>query len=228
MTPFTYAFPRPAVSVDIVLFALETEQLCVLLIQRGKPPFLNQWALPGGFVDMDETLYEAALRELREETGVDGISLEQFRAYGDPGRDPRGRVISVVFYAFLAQKQSVEIEGGDDAANARWFAIEDLPDLAFDHADILSDSLREFRFTFENSAIGYDHLPEVFNRSQLKKLFKGVLGKSDITPEYIQRLMKKGIIETVKQKESSRQNEEEWFRFQNQAIEDLARFRYNQ
>jgi 8-oxo-dGTP diphosphatase len=129
------------VTVDVVVFNSQTEQLHVLLIQRAQEPFQGAWALPGGFVDMDESLEEAAGRELAEETGLEGVNLEQLQTYGDPNRDPRGRVISVAYCAFLASEQTVSIQEGSDASQARWFPMDELPNLAFDHSKILADAL---------------------------------------------------------------------------------------
>jgi 8-oxo-dGTP diphosphatase len=135
---YTYAYPRPSVTVDIAVFCKFNSRWKVLLIQRGKPPFEKLWALPGGFIGMDETLKASALRELEEETGLKDLVLDQFRAYGDPGRDPRGRTVSVVFYGFaLAEKSAVA--SGDDASDARWLDLANPPALAFDHDVILEE-----------------------------------------------------------------------------------------
>ena len=133
----TYKYPRPAVTVDIILMRNACEKPEILLIQRLNPPFKDSWAFPGGFVDMDETLEDAATRELHEETGVSGVMLSQFNAYSSIDRDPRGRTISVIFTG-IAKAETV-IKAGDDAKNARWFYLEDLPDLAFDHNEIITD-----------------------------------------------------------------------------------------
>lgn len=138
--PFTYEYPRPAVTVDTVLCTLnERDQLCVLLIQRGREPFAGHWALPGGFVDEHEDLPAAARRELHEEAAVRVRQLLQLGAYGTPGRDPRGHTVGVAFLA-LAAPGSVEAVAGDDAAAVRWFPMRRLPELAFDHALMLRDA----------------------------------------------------------------------------------------
>lgn len=131
---FTYNYPRPAVTVDAILISSKRS---VLLIERGREPFKGTWALPGGFVDMDESLEAACKRELEEETGILIREVKQFKAYGDVNRDPRHRTISVVFYA--QTETELLPEAGDDAANARWFPLSDLPVLAFDHARILEE-----------------------------------------------------------------------------------------
>lgn len=136
--PYTYAYPRPALTVDIALARQSTTGPEVLLIQRGHPPFAGFWALPGGFVDAGETLKQAARRELREETGLTEAPLEQLAAFGDPGRDPRGWTVSVVFWAWLGENTAASaIVAGDDAAEVAWWLLASLPALAFDHADIL-------------------------------------------------------------------------------------------
>jgi len=141
---YTYEYPRPAVTVDSVVFSRFPHDWKVLLIRRGNPPFKDFWALPGGFVEMDEKLVESAMRELEEETGLSGIHLEQFRAYGDPGRDPRGRTVGVIFYGFTHHEAS-KVTGGDDAAEACWFSIRDFPELAFDHGIILTDLIKKLK-----------------------------------------------------------------------------------
>lgn len=135
---YAYDYPRASVTVDIVVFCKFGNVLKVLLIQRGNPPFKDQWAFPGGFIEMDEKLIESAERELEEETGLKSIALEQFKAFGDPGRDPRGRTVSVIFYGFT-RPDNAAATGADDAKNAAWFALDNIPDLAFDHAVILDD-----------------------------------------------------------------------------------------
>jgi len=133
---YTYEHPRPAVTVDAVVFAREGRAWRVLLVRRGQPPFEGKWALPGGFVEMDETLAESAARELAEETGLGGVELEQLHAFGDPGRDPRGRTVSVVHWG-VVEHGLPEVKGDDDADEAVWHAVEALPELAFDHEEIL-------------------------------------------------------------------------------------------
>ncbi len=135
---YTYAYPRPAVTTDAIILKKGTAEL--LLIRRAKEPFKDRWALPGGFIEMDEVLETACKRELKEETGLTIEKLEQFRVYDAVERDPRGRTLSVIFYGFV--EKDAEVKGGDDAAEAAWFKMEHLPELAFDHADIILDFLR--------------------------------------------------------------------------------------
>lgn len=134
---YTYSYPRAALTVDAIVYAKDGSDIRVLLIRRGREPFLNQWALPGGFINMNETLEQACIRELEEETGLRVEKMEQFRTYDAVDRDPRHRTISVVYYAGLDAIQPVK--GSDDAAHAAWFPMNNLPDLAFDHSLILND-----------------------------------------------------------------------------------------
>ncbi len=135
--PYTYEYPHPAVTVDIVLLRHGEQGPEVLLIQRAHPPFAEHWALPGGFVDKGETLAQAAHRELQEETGLKETQLRQLAAFGTPGRDPRGWTISIAFWGWLKGNPAL-IKAGDDASHAAWWQLDHLPPLAFDHAQILA------------------------------------------------------------------------------------------
>jgi len=140
--PYTYKYPRPALTVDSVIIRKITDQFELLLIQRDRYPFEGMWALPGGFIEMDETLKEAASRELEEETGLTGIELSQFKAFDKIDRDPRGRTISFVFYGFL-EKPTSQIRASSDARDAKWFELINLPKLAFDHSEIVELFVKE-------------------------------------------------------------------------------------
>lgn len=150
--PATYdpaSYERPSVTVDVVLFAYRDDDLTVLLIRRKKWPYQGFWAIPGGFVEIDETLERAARRELCEETGVDDVALEQLYAFGDPGRDPRTRVISVVYMALAGAGQVRHVQAADDAAEAQWWSMAELPELAFDHQRILRYAQQRLRWKLE-------------------------------------------------------------------------------
>jgi len=164
------------VAVDIVIFTIQSGQLCVLLVKRAIPPFADQFAIPGGFVLDGESLDQAALRELKEETGVSEVYLEQLYSFGDPGRDPRGRVISVAYYALIATDRSPLI-AGSDAAEARWWPIRKLPPLAFDHGKILDYSLERLRNKLEYTTVGFQLLPERFSLSELQEMYEAILDK---------------------------------------------------
>jgi 8-oxo-dGTP diphosphatase len=173
---FTYEYPRPALTVDCVVFGLDEGDLKVLLIQRGKAPYRGRWALPGGFVNMDEKLETAALRELSEETGLGGLFLEQLYTFGDPGRDPRGRTISVAYYALVALAGRT-IAAADDAKKAAWFAVSDLPSLAFDHQRILEVAVARLKAKVRYQPIGFELLPARFTLSQLQHLYETILDR---------------------------------------------------
>lgn len=134
--PYTYTYPRPALTVDCLIFYPYNNQWHILLIQRKNEPFAGQWAFPGGFVDMEETLEQAAARELQEETGLSGISLKQLHTFSEPGRDPRGHTVSVCFYGFTNTNNN-QAQAADDARQAEWFPLSALPALAFDHSHII-------------------------------------------------------------------------------------------
>ncbi|MHC4117288.1 MAG: NUDIX domain-containing protein [Planctomycetota bacterium] len=134
---YTYDWPRPMVTVDAVVFAVSQDKTEVLLIERKHEPFKGRWAVPGGFVDLDEELEDAAARELAEETGLTGVQLEQMHTFGKCGRDPRGRQITIAFMGVVTKGRD-EIKAGDDAAKAQWFDIEELPEnMAFDHDEMV-------------------------------------------------------------------------------------------
>ncbi len=175
--PFCYEYPRPAVTVDCVVFGLDASRLKVLLIRRDREPFEGRWALPGGFVDMDEPLEAAALRELREETGVGDLFLEQLYSFGEPDRDPRGRVISVAYYA-LVNRSDHRAEAADDAREAQWIDVNALPPLAFDHAKVIDVALSRLRAKVRYQPIGFELLPGKFTLSQLQSLYETILGQS--------------------------------------------------
>lgn len=173
--PHTYKYPRPALTVDGVVFGLDGGELKVLLIERGLKPFKGQWALPGGFVQEGETLDAAAARELEEEAGVSGVFLEQLYTFGAVKRDPRERVVSVAYYA-LVNLADHTTRAATDAADAQWFPAASPPPLAFDHAEILTMALTRLRGKLRYQPIGFELLPEKFTLTQLQQLYESVLG----------------------------------------------------
>jgi 8-oxo-dGTP diphosphatase len=162
--------------VDCVVFGFDGAGLQVLLIRRGLEPFIGSWALPGGFVDMEENLDEAALRELLEETHLKDVFLEQLFTFGNPGRDPRGRVVSVAYYALVRPDQH-PATGDSDASEAAWHPVDKLPPLAFDHANILHTGLERLRGKIRYQPIGFELLPKHFTLTQLQDLYEAILGR---------------------------------------------------
>jgi 8-oxo-dGTP diphosphatase len=173
----TYEYPRAALTVDCVVFGLDDEDLKVMLIQRDLEPFEGRWALPGGFVHVDESLDEAARRELQEETGIERVYLEQLYTFGRVDRDPRERVVSVAYYA-LANLADHTVEAATDARNAAWFPVDDVPSLAFDHADILQMALERLKGKVRYQPIGFELLPRRFTLSQMQHLYETILERS--------------------------------------------------
>jgi len=172
--PHTYEYPRAALTVDCVVFGFDEAELKVLFIRRGLAPFKDKWALPGGFVRVEETVDEAARRELMEETGLKDVFLEQLYTFGEVGRDPRERVVSVAYYA-LVKLAEHPATGASDASDAAWFPAAEPPALAFDHAQILSVAAERLRGKVRYEPIGFELLPEKFTLSQLQHLYEAVL-----------------------------------------------------
>ncbi len=169
--------PQALVTVDVVIFTIRDDALQVLLVQRGAPPFKDRWALPGGFIHEDEPLEQAALRELDEETGVRDVYLEQLYTFGDPARDPRGRVITVAYYALIASDRQT-LAAGSDAAAARWFPGGSPPPLAFDHREILEYAVERLRNKLEYTTVGFQLLPARFTLTQLQRVYEAILGRA--------------------------------------------------
>jgi 8-oxo-dGTP diphosphatase len=196
-TPETYDvshFDRPSVTVDLVIFTLRQDQLQVLLIKRKHWPFEGMWALPGGFVHMDESLEKAARRELEEETGVQDVYLEQLYTFGKPDRDPRTRVITVAYFA-LVSSDHLELRPATDAANADWFPATTPPPLAFDHADILSYAITRLRYKLEYSAVGFQLLPGEFTLTELQTAYETILDEKLDKRNFRRRILQAGVLE---------------------------------
>jgi len=172
---FRYTHARPALTVDCVVFGFDDADLKVLLIERGIKPFKGEWALPGGFVQEDETLDAAAKRELEEEAGLRGVFLEQLYTFGAVDRDPRERIVSVAYFA-LVKLADHATRAATDAADAQWFPVAKPPPLAFDHPAIFQTALARLRGKLRWQPVGFELLPEKFTLSQLQQLYEAVLG----------------------------------------------------
>lgn len=168
---YQYDYWRPAVAADNVVYRFDGKTLQVLLVRRGNDPYKGMWALPGGFLNEDETLKEAALRELKEETGIVPCYTEELCSCSDVNRDPRGRVISVVYYSFVHGGEAL---AGDDAAETGWFDIYNLPELAFDHADVMQKAIETLRTTIKLSPYFFYLLNDEFTLPELGRLWSSV------------------------------------------------------
>ena len=190
---FTYEYPRAALTVDCVVFGLDDEDLKVLLIQRGIEPFAGRWALPGGFVHVDETLEAAARRELQEETGIAEVFLEQLYTVGTIDRDPRERVVTVAYYA-LVKLSDHRVRAATDARSAAWFAVDDLPPLAFDHDEILATAHQRLRGKVRYQPIGFELLPRKFTLRQLQHLYETVLDRPLDKRNFRKKILRMNIL----------------------------------
>lgn len=191
--PFTYEYPRAALTVDIVVFALDDDDLKVMLIERDVPPFAGEWALPGGFVRVDETLDDAARRELEEETGLRNIFVEQLYTIGTVNRDPRERVVTVAYYA-LVNLAGHDVQASTDARNAAWFPVSDLPRLAFDHQSILELAHDRLRAKVRYQPIGFELLPERFTLRQLQHLYEVILDRELDKRNFRKKILATGMV----------------------------------
>ena len=226
MQKYTYDYPRPALTVDCAVFGVEPgKSLQLLLIQRKHEPFEGQWALPGGFVDMDEDLQTAALRELEEETGVRDVFIEQLYTFGQPGRDPRGRVVSVAYLALINLGEH-QVKAASDAEDARWFELDALPELAFDHQHIYETALRRLRSKLRYQPIGFEVLPAHFTLSELQNLYETILGVPELNKRNFRtRILKWGILEEVGKQENVAHRPAMLYRFNRKRYEAMAKER---
>ena len=226
MSP-TYEYPRPALTGDCVVFAVADEALQVLLIRRAQDPFGGRWALPGGFVEMDEDLEEAARRELAEETGVEELFLEQLYTFGRPDRDPRGRVVSVAYFA-LVTPDGRRLRPGSDARAAEWFAADELPELAFDHAAILATALERLRGKVRYAPLGFELLPRRFTLTELQRLYEIVLGRELDKRNFRRKMHAMGVlVDTGKLQRGRAHRAAKLYRFDTRRYQRLEREGFN-
>ena len=196
-------FDRPSVTVDILVFTIDRDELKIVLIKRGVAPFKDTWALPGGFVKMDESLEEAAARELHEETGIKKeMYLEQLYTFGRPDRDPRTRVITAAYMA-LTPEATLTLDAATDAADARLFSIKKLPPLAFDHKEILRVGIDRLKSKIRYTNIAYGLLPTYFRLSQLQDVYEIILGKKMDKRNFRKQMLASGLLETTQKEDRS-------------------------
>jgi 8-oxo-dGTP diphosphatase len=193
---YTYKYARPAVTADCVVFGLDEEDLKILLIQRGLDPFKGQWALPGGFAVVGESMEGAARRELEEETGLKNVFLEQLYTFSDPERDPREHVITVAYYALVNLSDHI-VQASTDASNAAWFGIDDVPSLAFDHPMILEKAHERLRGKIRYQPIGFELLPAKFPLRMLQSVYEKILDRRVDKRNFRKKILGMGILEEL-------------------------------
>lgn len=195
---YTYQYPHPAIATDCVVFGFDGFEMKVLLIERGCEPYKGMWAFPGGFMRIDESAEQCAMRELVEETGLKLSYLEQLGAFSGVYRDPRERVVSIAFYALV---KSSEVKGGDDAAQAQWFSVDKVPQLAFDHDYILREAMKKLKRDIHFNPIGFDLLDESFTMPQLQRLYETILGVQFDRRNFQKKMMQLGLIDPIEEEE---------------------------
>lgn len=216
-----HAYETPLVTVDVSIFSVIDHQLKVLLIKRSHEPFIHQWALPGGFIRVDETLKEAAERRLYEETHVEDVFLQQIRAFGKPGRDPRGRIISIGFYALVSSSR-LKPEAHDTAEEVAWFDIEQLPELAFDHQLIVDTARLMLQESLEETPVAFQLLPERFTLTELQRVYELIEDKILDKRNFRKKILATGLlVETGEVKKEGRHRPAMLYRFAHGMPEDV-------
>ena len=188
-----HKFDKPSVTVDIVIFTIQDNELKVLLVNRGIEPFKGKWTIPGGFVRIGESLEDAAMRELEEETGVKDVYLEQLYTFGNPKRDPRGRVITVAYMA-LVNSEKTKLHAASDASEVDWFSVRKLPSLAFDHKKILDYALKRLKWKFEYTTVAFSLLPKKFPISHVQRIYEIVFNKKFDKRNFKKKLLSLNIL----------------------------------
>ena len=216
---YSYKYPHPSVTTDCVIFGFDGVKLKVLLVERGMAPYKGRWAFPGGFLNMDESAEEGALRELKEETGLEGAYIRQFHTFSAPQRDPRERVITIAYYALVRMQ---EVKGGDDASDARWFALDEVPPLAFDHDQILPKAEQSLRQQIHFEPIGFELLPEEFTIKELQNLYEAILDVRFDRRNFYNKMKRLGMLEQMDETVNPSQKKEAFlFRFNKAKYEEL-------
>jgi 8-oxo-dGTP diphosphatase len=215
-------YERPSVTVDMAIFSVVEGELKVLLIKRRNWPFEGMWAIPGGFVEIDEPLEDAAARELYEETGVEGVHLEQFYTFGQPDRDPRTRVISVAYLALLDAGQ-LQLRAADDTADVGWFSVHDPPPLAFDHVDILKRALQRLHHKLEFTAFGSLFMPEEFTLSELRRAYERILNDKLDGRRFRRRILAADVLAETGSRRGAGRRAARLYRFKDDTVAQFER-----
>lgn len=212
------------IAVDVIIFTFENEKLNVLLIKRKKSPFAGTWAIPGGFVKTNESLEQAAERELREETGVRAGYLEQLYTFGEPKRDPRGRVVSVAYFALLP-REKMKICGGSDAAEARLFSLQTLPRLAFDHGSILKRAHTRLQGKIQYTNIAWSLLPKAFTLGEIQDLYEAIWNKHLDKRNFRKKMLSLGLLKPLpRMRRGLRRRPARLYAFKTKRYVELKRF----
>jgi 8-oxo-dGTP diphosphatase len=199
---YNYKYPRPALTADCIIFGFDGLDINILLIQRGIEPFKGKWAFPGGFVRMEESTEECAIRELHEETGIKNVFIEQLYTFSDIHRDPRERVVTVAYFA-LVKTSDYKLIAGDDAKNVKWFKIKDIPSLAFDHDVIFRIAHNRLKGKIRYQPIGFELLDEKFTMPQLQLLYESILEIKFDRRNFNNKLMKTGLLTPLNEKQQN-------------------------
>ncbi len=213
-------YDRPSVTVDVVIFTLLKGTLHVLLVKRKQWPFAGMWALPGGFVQMDESLDDAARRELREESGIDQVYLEQLYTFGDPGRDPRTRVITVAYYALVSADRQ-HLRAATDASEVGWFPAENPPPLAFDHRQILDYAIIRLRYKLEYTALAFELLRQEFTLTELQEAYEHILNEKLDKRNFRRKVLEADILEDTGHFRVGEHRPARLFRFREDAVAEV-------
>lgn len=221
--PYNKTNYKPSVTVDCVVFGLDkSADVRVLLIKRAYAPYKNSWAIPGGFIKENETLDAAAQRELEEETGVQNIFIEQLYTFGNLNRDPRGHVISVAYFALINLEEH-PTSAATDAKDAQWFKLSELPELAFDHSEILDIAIKRLDSKVRYQPIGFELLPDKFTLSELQSLYETILGRALNRRNFRSKILKMDILEQLERQKDVPHRPAFLYKFNKEKYEELTK-----